>query len=41
MHREILAEAVADESGMGVLLLEPRALRTVADDDFAAGPRHP
>jgi len=38
--RQILAETVAHESGMRVLLLEPRPLRTVADDDLAAGPGH-
>jgi len=40
MFREILAETIADESGMRVLLPEPRTLRTVADDDLAAGPGH-
>jgi len=40
MHREILAETVADERGKRVLFLEPRPLRTVADDDLAAGPGH-
>jgi len=40
MHREILAEAVADERGMGILFLEARAFRPVADDDLAARPGH-
>jgi len=40
MLRQILAEAVADEGGMGILFFEARALRTVADDDLAAGPGH-
>jgi len=40
MHRQILAETVAEERGMRMLLLEPCPLRTVADDDLAAAPRH-
>src|ERR1700723_1290374 len=37
---ELLAEAVAHERGMRRLPLQPRPLRPVADDDFAAGPGH-
>jgi hypothetical protein len=40
MLREILAEAVADEGRARILLLEPRPLRSVADDEFAARPGH-
>src|SRR6202020_1128706 len=40
MPRQVLAEAIADEGRVRVLLLEPRPLRTVADGDLAAGPGH-
>ena len=37
---QIVAEFVAGKGGVRILLLQPRALRPVADHDLAAGPGH-